>query len=337
MIGQQQVAFVTRQAFDLLRPNVEKHLFRRRRHNVQWTIAGLVSRYYRFNHAHRVFSWSAARVACAVIVIVSKDSADLTVSFNSSRPINRIIASIWISAHRTLADVFSYLTAITAGIQRRDNAATVRSQPVAYVKWNSARRLFDRTFATGRRGGIPGELLCRESFHARVRENARQRCRKTKTVRQHILGACLAKLALEKPVAIKDLSKDRFRGRNIDVALFHRRARGKPATRGNILLHARVIGRPVFLHHAITVRAAEVEDIIRILLKQREVVVHRLRDVVVDDAWILPTPLRVEMCVSNDVEGRLFGEIRLRGLRFRDNGDCKRNCEYKSEMLRFHV
>jgi len=48
--------------------------------------------------------------------------------------------------------------------------------------------------------------------------------------------------------------------------------------------------------------------------EEREVIVQRLRNVLVDDARILPTPLRVEMRVSDNVERRIFSEIGLRGL-----------------------
>src|SRR4029079_12178120 len=112
-------------------------------------------------------------------------------------------------------------------------------------------------------------------------------------------------------IAVEYLPKDRLSRRRVYVALFHRRPRGTPATRGNIRLQARIIRRPVFLHHAITIRAAEVEDVMRILFEELEVIVHRLRKVFVDDARILPAPLRVEMRVSDDVKRRLFGEIGL--------------------------
>src|SRR6185503_8409224 len=169
------------------------------------------------------------------------------------RPINRRVARVWIRNHGTLADVFSNLATVAARIQCRYHATPVWSLPPTDVERNPARCFLNRAWATDRRRRIPREFLCRESFQARVRENARQRSWKTKTIRQHVLGACLAKLAFEKPVAVEDLTKYRLRGRNVDVALFHRRARGKPATRRNVLFDARVIRRPVLLHHAITI------------------------------------------------------------------------------------
>ena len=64
-----------------------------------------------------------------------------------------------------------------------------------------------------------------------------------------------------------------------------------------------IVGRPILLHHAIAVCATEVEDVVRILFEERKVVVHRLRDVFVDDLRILPAPLRVEVGIGDDIRG----------------------------------
>src|SRR6185369_1943117 len=304
VIRQQQIAFVTRQSFDLIWTNVEKHLLRCRRDNCQWSI---VSSYDLFQHAHRIFTRRTACVASAVIVIVSKNTTGFSVSIDAARPINRIVSR----DRGAPADVFPDLSAITSRIQRGDHTATVRSLPIANVPRNTTRCFFNRTWTTNTRRRVPRELLCRETLDARVREYAQQRSRKTKTVGQHVLRARLAKLTFKEAIAVKNLSKDRLRRRGVDVALLHRRARRKPATRRDVLLHARVVSGPVFLHHSITIRAAEVEDVVRILLEEREVVVHRLRKIFVDDARILPAPLRVEMRVTDDVERRLAAEIGL--------------------------
>src|SRR5262249_5292598 len=145
--------------------------------------------------------------------IVSKNSADLSVKIDATRPVNRIVSRPRIGNHRALADVFSDLSAITSGVQRRDHTATVRSLPVTDVPRNSGRCLFDRTRTTAGRRGIPGEFLCRESFDARVCEYARQRSRKTKTVGQHVLSARLSKLTLKETIAVKYLPEDRLRRR----------------------------------------------------------------------------------------------------------------------------
>src|ERR1700752_240617 len=198
----------------------------------------------------------------------------------------------------TIADVAPDLSAIAARVECSDHAAAIRPLPPTNVERNSVR-------------GVPRQLLCREAFDSRMGQYARQRSGKTKAIGQHVFRARPAQLAPEKLIDIKNLAKERLSRRQVDIALFHRRASRKPASRSDVLLHARVIGGPVFLHHAIAICAAEVEDVMRILLEEREIVVHRLRNVVVDDARILPTPLRVEVRVSNDVKRGLFTEVRL--------------------------
>ena len=123
VIGQQQIAFVTRQSLicsgRMLRnicSAVDETTF-----NGPSPVSPTSdrSRHDRFHHAHGVFAWRAACVAGAVIVIVSEKPADFSVAFDAARPINRIVSRVWIR-RRTLADVFSDLTAVAAGIQCGD-------------------------------------------------------------------------------------------------------------------------------------------------------------------------------------------------------------------------
>src|SRR6185503_2725563 len=184
VIREQQIALVTRQSFYLLGANVEKHLLRCRRHNLQWSITNTrnrrwaqrrVSRHDRFHHAHRVFAWRAAGVARAVIVIVGEQSTDFAIALDAARPINRRVALVCTRERGTLADVFSHLPAVAARIQSRNNTTSVWPLPPADVEWNPAWRFLNRAWATNGRRRIPGEFLCREPFQTRVRENARQR------------------------------------------------------------------------------------------------------------------------------------------------------------------
>src|SRR5689334_4633958 len=108
-------------------------------------------------------------------MIISKQATDLPVTLHASRPVNRIVARVWISNDRTLADVFSDLSAVTARIERSDHAAPVRPLPPADVPGNSARRLFDRTAPAHRRRRIPRQLLRRETFDSHMGQDARQR------------------------------------------------------------------------------------------------------------------------------------------------------------------
>ena len=78
-----------------------------------------------------------------------------------------------------------------------------------------------------------------------------------------------------------------------------------------------VVGRVVLLHHAVAVGAAEVEDVVRVLLDQREVLAHRLREVLPDRRRVVPAPLGVEVRVADDVQRRVLREVgcgRLSGL-----------------------
>src|SRR3954464_14716970 len=65
----------------------------------------------------------------------------------------------------------------------------------------------------------------------------------------------------------------------------------------------------VFLHHAKAIRAAEVEDVMRILLKQREVVMQSGRQIFLDDLGILPSPLRIQVRVRHHKKSRLLSEV----------------------------
>ena len=98
-----RVAFVARQIFDLLGTDVEKHLFRRSRYNLQWSITysrgrrrqqRTVAGNNRFDHAHRVFIRGAACVASAVVVIIRQQSTYFAIPFNSSWPIYRRVSRV---------------------------------------------------------------------------------------------------------------------------------------------------------------------------------------------------------------------------------------------------
>src|SRR5216684_8881863 len=75
------------------------------------------------------------------------------------------------------------------------------------------------------------------------------------------------------------------------------------------MLQRGVVGRVVLAHHPVTVGAAEVEDVVWILLEESEVVVHRVRQKFGDGAWVLPPPLRIEMRVADDVERRMLRQV----------------------------
>src|ERR1700761_1097324 len=95
-----------------------------------------------------------------------------------------------------------------------------------------------------------------------------QRRGKPEAVGQHVLRTALAQLFPEPLVSIQNLPDDGFSAGRIHISLFHRRASWKPASLFHIFLDEGKVLREVFLHEAITIRATEVEDVMRILFKQ---------------------------------------------------------------------
>ena len=79
----------------------------------------------------------------------------------------------------------------------------------------------------------------------------------------------------------------------------------EPPAGGDRLLHLLVVGRVVLLDHPVAVRAAEVEDVVRVLLEQHEVVADGLRQVLADRRRVVPAPLGVEVRVGDDEQRRL--------------------------------
>ena len=134
-----------------------------------------------------------------------------------------------------------------------------------------------------------------------MRENAGQGSREAEAIGQHVLIAGDAELFAKPIVAVENLPNDRFGVRRIYVAFFHRRAGGKPATHRDVKLQAVEIYRVVLLHQAITICAGEVEDVVRIFFEQREIVPHRLGEILLNHLRIFPAPFSVEMRVTDDV------------------------------------
>ena len=80
------------------------------------------------------------------------------------------------------------------------------------------------------------------------------------------------------------------------------------------MLKLRKIGGIVFLHHAIAVGAAEIEDVMRVLFKKGEIVVHGLGKEFADDLGVFPAPLGIQVGIADDVQRRLIGQVRRDGL-----------------------
>lgn len=63
-----------------------------------------------------------------------------------------------------------------------------------------------------------------------------------------------------------------------------------------------MIRRKILLDQPITVGAREAENVVGILLEQREVVVQCRREVLLDGVRVFSRPLRIEMRVKNCIE-----------------------------------
>jgi hypothetical protein len=84
------------------------------------------------------------------------------------------------------------------------------------------------------------------------------------------------------------------------------------------------IGRIVFLHQAIAVGAAEIEDVVGILFEEGEIIVEGVAKEFVDDLGVFPSPLGIEVRVADNVQGRLAGQVWRDGLDRGGGGGGKR-------------
>ena len=80
------------------------------------------------------------------------------------------------------------------------------------------------------------------------------------------------------------------------------------------MLESGKIGGIVFLDQAIAVGAAEIEDVMRVLFKQGEIIVKSVAEEFVDDLGVFPAPLGIEVGVADDVQSRLRGQVWRAGL-----------------------
>src|SRR5262249_29386505 len=196
---------------------------------------------------------------------------------------------------RTLAEILAHIAVVTTRVQRCDHRLAVGPFPKAYVEWDARRGVFGGVGAADPGSRTPCQFLCREPFNSDMCQDAGQGRGKTEAVRKHVLDTGLAELVAKPIVAVQDLTGDGLGTGRVDVALLHGRAGRKPATGRHILFEPRKVSRIVFLHHAVPIGAAEIEDVVRILFEQREVVTRGLGEVFADDLRILPSPLRIEM------------------------------------------
>jgi hypothetical protein len=105
------------------------------------------------------------------------------------------------------------------------------------------------------------------------------------------------------------LPDDGFSAGRVYVTLLHGGSRREPSAFIDVLLQAREIGRVIFLHKAVTVGAAEIENVMRILIDERKIILHGLANIFADHLGILPSPFRIEVGVTDYVKGRLLAQI----------------------------
>src|SRR2546430_16898684 len=141
-----------------------------------------------------------------------------------------------------------------------------------------------------------------------MRQNGRQGGRESEAVRQHEFGAGLAELLAKPVVTIEHLPDDRFGDRRVYVTFLHRRSRRIPTAGSDVPLQTRETGWVILLHQAVAICSRKVEDVMRILFKEGEVVAHGLGQILADDLRILPSPLGVEMGVGDRSEERRVGK-----------------------------
>ena len=265
-----------------------------------------------FHQLYGCFIGSSADISGTDIVVISLHAGQVAVDLDTVDPIFSWPGSegvllrreIWIRRRRrgrSLAEVVHHLAAIGKWIERRNHCAAVSSLPNSHIEWNTFRSFFRRVRTAHVRRWLPcrRELLRRKSFHSGMMQNAGQGSGKSKAVRQHILITRNTEVAPEIIISIEDLANDRLGIRGIHVTLFHRRARGKPPAGRYILFQFFIVRREVFFHQAIAVRAGKVENIVRILLEEREVIAHRLTEILLDGLRVLPPPLCIEVRVAH--------------------------------------
>src|SRR5882672_6350354 len=71
---------------------------------------------------------------------------------------------------------------VRSGIDASQNALTIGANPYTYVEGRAFGRFLQRIRASGRSGRSPHQFLRRKSLYPGVRENRRQRRRKSKAV-----------------------------------------------------------------------------------------------------------------------------------------------------------
>ena len=107
---------------------------------------------------------------------------------------------------RAFAQVVGDLSDVVSRIQGCHHIGPIQAFPDTDVERNAFGRTLHGVRATDFGGGLPGELLSRETLDAAVSQDAGERSGKTEAVRQHEFLAGLAELMTEEFLSVENLA-----------------------------------------------------------------------------------------------------------------------------------
>ena len=145
----------------------------------------------------------------------------------------------------------------------------------------------------------PHEFLRRETDKTAVGGDRRKRPPETEAVRQEDVRAFDPEFAAVEVLSVQDIAREGLRGRDIRVGGVPRAARDMPAPLADVTLDQFVLVRVVLLHPLVLDAALEVEHVIGVGAKEKQVLIQRLRDVLPDRTLHVPVPLGIKMRVRD--------------------------------------
>ena len=150
-----------------------------------------------------------------------------------------------------------------------------------------------------KRLGAPRQFLRRETDKTAVGGDRRKRPPETEAVRQEDVRAFDPEFAAVEVLSVQDIAREGLRGRDIRVGGVPRAARDMPAPLADVTLDQFVLVRVVLLHPLVLDAALEVEHVIGVGAKEKQVLIQRLRDVLPDRTLHVPVPLGIKMRVRD--------------------------------------
>ena len=235
---------------------------------------GPVALQAQFQSPHRLDGRGAARVARTIVMV---------------NGIQRIALGDALQV-LAMAEVFvTPLGRIVVGVHHGHDTRTVHALPQADLERNLARTM-ERTVA-------PHEFLRRETDKTAVGGDRRKRPPETEAVRQEDVRAFDPEFAAVEVLSVQDIAREGLRGRDIRVGGVPRAARDMPAPLADVTLDQFVLVRVVLLHPLVLDAALEVEHVIGVGAKEKQVLIQRLRDVLPDRTLHVPVPLGIKMRV----------------------------------------